>query len=248
MAKLKSLIKIEGTLDDLTFYKTEDGYVVRQKGGVSKNRIQTDPAFVRTRENNSEFGASATSGKLLRQAIIPLLNDAKDPKVTSRLTRVMTQVKNEDTTSVRGQRNVASGITTANGKALLKGFEFNVRSTLSSVILADINLDEATGIFTIPNLKTAQRINPPDGATHVTFSSAFLKMDFATGEKELQLSNEVNLTLNNTQTDVTLTPTVPTASGVSLYFLKIAFFQELNGVQYPLNNGAYNTLKLMEVL
>ncbi len=32
MAKLKSLIKIEGTLDELTFYKTQDGNLVRQKG------------------------------------------------------------------------------------------------------------------------------------------------------------------------------------------------------------------------
>ncbi len=49
MAKLKSLIKIEGTLDDLTFYKGKEGFLVRSKGGVSKKRINNDPAFARTR-------------------------------------------------------------------------------------------------------------------------------------------------------------------------------------------------------
>lgn len=34
MAKLKSLLKIEGTLDGMTFYKKADGqYYVRTKGG-----------------------------------------------------------------------------------------------------------------------------------------------------------------------------------------------------------------------
>ncbi len=36
MAKLKSIIKIEGTLDDLTF-KGKEGYLVKTKGGVCKS-------------------------------------------------------------------------------------------------------------------------------------------------------------------------------------------------------------------
>ena len=51
MAKQSSLIKIEGTLDDLTFYKSADGYVIRKKGGVSKDQTLNYPAFARTREN-----------------------------------------------------------------------------------------------------------------------------------------------------------------------------------------------------
>lgn len=32
MAKLKGILKIEGTLDELTFYKTQDGHLVKTKG------------------------------------------------------------------------------------------------------------------------------------------------------------------------------------------------------------------------
>lgn len=56
MAKLNSFIKIEGTLDNLTFYRGKDGYLVRTKGGISKSRIKNDPEFIRTRENGVEFG------------------------------------------------------------------------------------------------------------------------------------------------------------------------------------------------
>lgn len=51
MAKLKGILKIEGTLDELTFYKTQDGHLVKTKGGVSAERIANDPNFQRTREN-----------------------------------------------------------------------------------------------------------------------------------------------------------------------------------------------------
>jgi len=46
-----------------------------------------------------------------------------------------------------------------------------------------------------------------------------------------------------------LTPAaVPVGTGQAFYFLKVAFFQEINGTQYPLNNGAFNALQLIEVL
>ena len=51
MAKQQSFLKVAGTLDGLTFYKSVDGHLVRTKGGVSKGRIMNDPAYIRTREN-----------------------------------------------------------------------------------------------------------------------------------------------------------------------------------------------------
>lgn len=249
MAKLRSLIKIEGTLDDLTFYKGKEGYLVKTKSGVSANRIKNDPAFARTRENGSEFGKSASSGKILRRAILPLMEDAKDSQVTARLTKVMTQIKNLDTTSPRGQRVVEVGITTPSGQQTLKGFNFNNRAILSTVLLSDVGLDTATGEITLTDFIPAQNLSVPVGATHVSLTSGFLNLDFATGDKDLQLSPVFNLPIDNTTTTVTLTPAaVPTGTGTQGYFLKVAFYQEVNGIQYPLNNGAYNALEIMEVL
>ena len=101
MAKLSSLFKIEGTLDGMTFYKGKDGYLVRTKGGISKSRIQNDPAFIRTRENGTEFGHVAKSGKTLRQALTPLLADVKDGRLVSRLTKTLNLVKNADNVSIQ---------------------------------------------------------------------------------------------------------------------------------------------------
>ena len=66
MAKQKGIIKLEGTIGDITFYKSQDGYLAREKGGIDANRIASDPAFQRTRENGSEFGAAGKAGKMLK--------------------------------------------------------------------------------------------------------------------------------------------------------------------------------------
>ena len=51
MAKQSGIIKLEGTIGDITFYKSQDGLLARAKGGVDASRIQNDAAFQRTREN-----------------------------------------------------------------------------------------------------------------------------------------------------------------------------------------------------
>ncbi|TYA56670.1 hypothetical protein [Formosa maritima] len=249
MAKVKSLFNVEGTLGEVTFYKDQDGYKIRTKNSVSKERIMSDPAYARTRENLSEFANAATSGKMLRRSIVSLMNDAKDNRVTSRLTQVMSKVKNEDLTSARGQRNVATGILTALGKGWLIGFNFNKRAILDSVLQASYTLNPATGEVVIADLIPIQQLEIPEGATHVDFSSGFLNLDFDSGVKDLQLSNLVNLLIDASVSPVTLTPLgVPTGSGQNFYFLKVAFYQEINGVQYPLNNGAFNALQIIDVV
>lgn len=249
MAKLKSLIKIEGTLDGMTFYKGKDGYLVRTKGGVSKNRIQNDPAFVRTRENLSEFGHVAKSGKTLRHAITPLLADVKDGRVTSRLAKVLSVVKNADATSTRGNRNVGVGMITDVGKNALKAFDFNQNAALDAVLQTEYQLDTTTGEVTITGLNPLQHINAPGGATHVNFQVGVLNLDFQTQEKELVLSAPINVPLNSTVIDVSPTPSsIPTGTGQTYFFLKLAFFQEVNGSQYVLNNGAFNVLQILEIL
>ena len=248
MAKLKSLIKIEGTLDGMTFYKGKDGYLIRTKGGVSKSRIENDPSFVRTRENSSEFGSIAKSGKILRQALTPLLVDVKDPSLTARLMKILARIKNTDTTSVRGKRNVANGLTTSEGLPILKGFDFNINAKLNAILLADYQLNATTGEISIADLNPLQQLSTPSGATHVGFTSGVLNLNFETAEKELQFSNEVDTPINNTPVSISAIPaSMPSGTGQTIYLFKMSFYQEINGTQYALNNGSYNVLHILEI-
>ena len=248
MAKLSGLLKFEGTLDNLTFYKSADGHLVRTKGGVSKNRIMNDPAFVRTRENGVEFGSIAGSGKMLRNALGPMLVKAKDSKLTSRLVKVMGQVKNADTQSLRGERNVAQGLTDAGAKQLLKGFDFNSRAPLSTVLNTAYALNTATGELTFDAFNPMDQLRIASGATHFSLQVGFLNLDFETGVSNLVSSPELIFPIVPGVISPVLTPVgVPTGTGVAFYVLLLEFFQEVNGLNYILNNGAYNVLHVLEV-
>ncbi len=89
MARQKGIIKLEGTIGDISFYKSKDGHLARTKGGVDGDRIHNDPAFQRNRENGQEFGRAGASGRLLRTSIRQYLKNAADSRVVSRLTREM---------------------------------------------------------------------------------------------------------------------------------------------------------------
>lgn len=250
MAKLKSLLKVEGTLDGLTFYKTADGHLVRTSGGVSKSRIENDPAFARTRENGREFGHIAQSGKVLRNAIRPMLIQVKDKKVTSRLVKVMAEVKNLDSINPRGDRSVSSGFLTASGKLAITGFDFNSKSVLGSILYAPFGLDTTAGSLSISDLSPVRDLVPPRGATHVGISLGIAGINFDTGASELAQSNETVLsTTAATGTPINLAPAaMPTGFPFTFYLLLVKFSQEVNGAFYPLNNGSYNVLNLLQVV
>lgn len=249
MAKLNGIIKIEGTVEDLTFYKKDGVNYVRRKGGISKERIGNDPNFIRTRENNSEFSHNGTSTKILRTAMGSLLFKAKDSKVTSRMFQTMSRIKNLDMTSARGQRRVSIGLNSPEGKQLLKGFDFNANAPLNSVLYAPHELDTTTGVLRIANLMTGEQLLFPQGATHATFQSAVLALDFETEESSIAFSNAATLPISMASSTVTLTPSsVPTGTGVQLFLVLISFSQEINGMKYSLRNEDYNVLHILEVL
>ncbi len=209
----------------------------------------TDPAYARTRENISEFGSNAKSGKLIRDSIGILLNRAKDPKLSSRMLQLMNKIKDLDSTSKRGKRSVSKGLNTPAGKELLKGFDFNGRANLASVLHAVYTLDTATGAITIADLVSQEQLLYPEGATHVGLRSGMVNVDFGTGKFENSFSIDTIIALDTTPVTVVLTPaSVPTASGFQFYLLLIEFYQEVNGIQYPLHSGNYNVLNMIDVV
>lgn len=252
MAKQSGIFQIEGTLENVTFYKSaEGGYMVRKKSGVSKERIMNDPAYVRTRENLNQFGLNAKAGKLLRETIPTLLKKGKDSRVSSRLSKIMGEIAKHDHLSVRGQKKAALGIAIPEGIAWLKGFNFNKRAILSTILAAPCQVDNTTGVVTIASFIPEEQIAAPQGATHVGFRSGFTAINFETGVTETAYSPKVILPLNLTPESVTLTPeTIPVSDAGSkrMVVLLLEFFQEVDGIKYPLSNGAHNALNILDMV
>lgn len=248
MARQKGLIKIEGTLGDISFYRTADGFMAREKGGVSADRIKNDPAFKRTLENGQEFGRAGKASKTLRTALRELLLLASDPRVTSRLTKEMMRILKTDAISARGLRQVTLG-----DLSLLKGFEFNVNGQLSTTLFASYNtvIDRAGGTLTVtvPPFAPGTMIKAPAGATHFRLISGGAEVSFETGNFLTNLASTLPLPINNADTASLTLESLVTPNTREPLFLAfgIEFYQQVNGQFYSLNNGAFNGLALVQV-
>ena len=249
MAKQTGIIKLKGTLGGITFYKTSlDGDLAREKGGVSGERIATDPNFQRTRENGEEFGRSGKAGKLLRNSIRAMLQNASDSRMVGRLTKKMVEVVQADATNPRGQRNVIDG-----EAELLEGFEFNISGKLGNTLYAPFTstIDRVAGTLTvdIPSFVPINMIEAPGGATHFKLVSAGAEIDF---ENEVfVMDNQASAILPWDATGTVVTNLVNAVSAASTHplflVLGIEFYQEVNGQMYPLKNGAFNPLAIVKV-
>lgn len=251
MAKQSGIFPLEGSLGNVTFYKSEDGFLIREKGGVSKERIATDPKFARTRENNSQFSLNAKAGKLLRDSVTALLKKAKDRRVSSRLSKVMSEIAKYDHTSVRGQKKAAIALKNPEACAILKGFNFNNNAIMETVLAAKYTVDSTNGKISFSSLIPEEQVNAPSGATHVGFRSGFASVNFATGQTQTEYSEKAMLPLNLTPATVTLNPgTVPNTGleAKQITVLLVEFYQELDGILYPLMNGGHNALSIIEIV
>lgn len=248
MARQKGIIKLKGTIGDITFYKTQDGHLAREKGGIDANRIKNDPAFQRTRENGAEFGRAGKAGKLLRNSLRALLLNSADGRMVGRLTQRMMSVIKADEVSERGMRNVIDG-----EAELLAGFEFNNRGKLGTSLFAPFTteINRVSGIMTV-NFAPFIPINmiaAPTGTTHFKIISAGSEIDFEAETYVVQNSESDILPWNSVLTAaISLSNSVTENSTKPLFLaLGIEFLQEVNGELYSLKNGAFNPLSLVQV-
>ncbi len=248
MARQKGIIKLKGTLGDISFYKTQDGYLAREKGGVDAARIANDPTFQRTRENGAEFGTAGKAGKMLRVALRALLKNIADNRMVGRLTQEMVKVVKADVTNPRGQRNVIDG-----EAELLQGFEFNRNSKLGSTLFAPVVsvIDRAAGKMAveIAPFVPLNMIVAPEGSTHFKLISAGAEINFEAETFVAETKESDPMPLNAVPTlDISLPSNVTPDSTHPLFLgFGIEFYQEVNGQMYPLKNGAYNALSLVKV-
>jgi hypothetical protein len=248
MAKQRGIIKLEGTIGDITFLKSQDGYIAKEKSGVTADRIASDPAFQRTRENGAEFGRAGKAGKLLRNSLRSVLQKAQDSRMVSRLTKEMVRVLQADQTSVRGQRNVIDG-----ESELLTGFDFNDNARLGTTLFAPYTatINRVTGDCTvnIPPFIPANMIAAPGGTTHFKIYAAASEVNFQNESfvNDVKESGILPWDQNATAALNLVNTVTPNSTHPLFVAVAIEFMQEVNGTMYPLKNGAYNAMALVKV-
>jgi hypothetical protein len=248
MPKQIGIPKILGTIDDLTYYKSQDGLMVRKKSGISGKRIATDPAFARTRENGREFGRAGKTGKLIRDAFSSVLGKVADSRVVSRLLKAVIETQKVDNFSERGERSILTG-----DARLLEKFDFNEKSPFSATFKAQFvaTVDRVTGdaTVTVEQFIPSKNINPPEGATHCKLFSAAAAINFESGSivKVNAATPEIELGLD-LQPEINLVQQLPGNTEDHLIIvLGIEFYQKFNNRFYPMNNRSSNAITIAKV-
>src|SRR5690606_25718153 len=203
MARQSGIIKLKGTIGDITFYKSKDGYLARQKGGVEKERFLNDSKFQRTRENAAEFGRAGKASKTLCTAIRPVLNRTQDSRMISRLVQAMMRVIKADRVSNRGLRNVLDG-----ELMLLQGFDFNGNAPPSGTLEAPFSasIDRGAGVLEvdIAGFVPHRQVGAPRRTPPFRLVSAGAEVDFE--QETFVLAQRVSEEIpfdNSTSADIT---------------------------------------------
>lgn len=249
MAKQDSIVKIRGTVDNLTFARTKDGSQVRKKKlPVSEIELQNSPKYARLRENMSEFQRGVNAGKTFRLATTDIAANTTDKRIARRLTKAFMEVINSDQHNKRGQRTVVDGNIT-----LIRDFNFNppAELTQSLKISFPAAIDRVTGKMTadIPVFIPEDAVAFPPGATHFMIHSLGVEVNFGTGAFNSRTFTSQGIPLGTDPTPAIAIVHQMTANSTNPLFLLlgIRFYQEVNGVFYPLRNSANNALAVIDV-
>jgi len=205
-----------------------------------------DPAFQRTRENGSEFGRAGKGGKLIRNAIRLLLQNAKDKRVTSRLTKDLVAVVKSDLINERGARTIQDG-----DLGLINGFDFNIRGKLGTTLFAPfiVAFDRITGNVTadLAAFSPIVRIAAPGGTTHFKVVMGAAELDFVNESFVFEMDDSRILPYSAPDTlPLNLAGVLtPNSTLPVLEVMGVEFYQEVNGEMYPLKNGSFNALAVV---
>lgn len=244
MAKLKGLIKFQGKLDNFVAYEMNGQIIIRRKTSVNKKRIETDPAFKRTRELNKEFGGAAMLSKYIRRKWMPISLKDKDGTLNNRLTSMFLNAIHGGQ-GTKGQRTFDWNELNND----LQGFRINGNQNQSLLlnVMPKVMRTDSTLVLTLDEQHWS---NIPKGATHLqlqihVFALGTLVFDQnANGYKIQDDSNEYQ------RLETILSPKVDPISAQFTLLLSsqnrpylvcysIYVSQEMNGTHYSLQSHPF---------
>ncbi len=264
MPKQTGLIKLKGTIGGVSFYKSEGSHLARMANGPDKSRIDSDPSFQRTRENNAEFGGSATAAKALRTALAASLLTVADSRLVSRLTRTFKMI-NTKGTGTRGQRN----ITLSANRPMLVNLEFNINTVFTSIFSAPFTFTNPAprnaATLTVPVFDPRVFVSAPAGATHFRIIQAIGSVSDYVYNVNTHVYEPTQAAINAlgtvsysaylplnavTAAAIALTSTLPgtptmTADVSLVHCMGIEFYQQIATVNYVLAQG--NAMKIITI-
>jgi len=249
MNKQSGPIKIQATINDLTYYKRKGEYLVKSKSSVSSKRLKYSPEYAALRQHQQDFGLASTGGKLIRLAFAPLIAPVADFNCVSRLTANVLKVLQSVQANPSGKRNILDG-----DLNMLKGFEFNAQCGLSQVLRKSIKLTANAGNVSvsieIPEFVPSRHLKSPQVSSHFQMILGMAATDFNNASYQSAFAETAQMpvksSLGNT---LSITCALGEMTSDPVLIVVGMRFSQLNSVVYePVLNSGYQALSIVEVL
>lgn len=226
-------------------FKGSMGGITADKNGV----VRTTPkprqvTAERTKENNREFGTASKQAKVIRSALEALqIQNRLMPKLVKKIREAIAL----DSTNERGKRVMSregAGI-------VLNGFQIgktNVESIANIVSFIENNKLKVARVGGGNITKVDFKI--PEGGTDVEVASLVAKININPEVLQVldiktRLSTEQNGVITLEELDIA---SDPNPDIITVGAIGVRFFQEVNGLLYPLNNSFYDVGKVVNVI
>ena len=247
MAKASSILRLEGTIGEITFYQRNGKWFARAKSSLTGEKVKSSERFKRSLENVTEFGAVSSIARQVWQTLPKNWKHFRDSYAFTRYKSILYQILTLSPGD-RGKRQFQPALRSG----IWKGFQFNNKKFFTSACRSDLPLSwsAATGRMALSLPATAEDLflSPPDGATHARLTFAGLVLPpFAFDpavKKWASVPEWQNTYFSHTGTDVPLQTGTAIPSQLVLSFpaqtlmpqgytiqalLGISFYQEVQG-------------------
>ena len=192
MARVKSILQLNGRVGDTIFRRTGGQTIAGMAGGPTKNQILTAPEFHLTRLNMSEFGGAAMYAKIFYDTSEEIIFQCSRNKSSMR--KFIASLRKTMSTNVNMK---TLGARTPYISKEQEGFNINSKNTLGSVFSAPISeMEKSIGrdsvTLTFEEI-TPSMLNAPNGATHFKLFvglTALAPMYFNESTKKYELTGQ----------------------------------------------------------
>lgn len=246
MAKVKSILQLNGTLGGINFYTRKGVAIARAAGGgFNGDAIKNKPSMVRVRENGSEFKGCMKSVQFFKQSLMAYLHLFKDGLLHQRMVSLFTKLKDLDGIAERGNRSVSNGLRSAIGKAILRNYVISSGKGFRDVIKNTYSYDWHSGLSLVNFDGTTVAFN--DNATHLELGIGYLVIDFEHLTFSFTKSEFIYLTSSSNGTISIPKPELIEGTGYKIGVIFCRFGQHVNGVFYPLKSELSVVLEVLDV-
>ena len=252
--------QIIGKIDDYSLYHDRlHGYLVRRTGGVTSKQYKTDPKYAAARDASSEFANVSKTGKLIREALSPFVQQVKDGSMVNRMNKELLALKQLDNKHIRGERRPETMLPNTDANKYFRIFQFNEEVKTYDLVESFPVISKKQQDMILNNIKLLPAAFPED-ATHAGLTLVRTVIDFEKGcfqtsasqiyihrrdamPRVQEMPRVQNVMLHTPKDIIHCTPEL---EGTEIICLQVLFFTEQNGTLVQLK-GNVHSMGIIEI-